>query len=290
MQNSKNIVANNRGFSLIEMMITGGVAAILALGLSQMLSGFARNTKNAEVLTEAKYIKYEVMGVLRIPKSCKQNFAGLSIPSGAGAKLSLSNINLFDSGGSVSSTVMRPGDKVNGIPQLTVDTLTAESFVQVSTTPPIYSFSIVAKFKKTDPASGYIVPANMVIPYVTAKTTGTSIDDCTIGDSLDLASETSDGSCPETPVSTFGAALSDTRLVALNSGGWVYTLPKGFPTQTVPYTGMLLNNGASAGVAGSLVCSNGVWGVVLSSVPGGSGGEGAAPGDGGDGGGVGAGP
>ncbi len=68
------------GLTLLEMMIAAGIAALLALGVSQFLIQGAKIQKTVDTTTEINSFLLEIGDILRNPENCAANFIANSDP------------------------------------------------------------------------------------------------------------------------------------------------------------------------------------------------------------------
>jgi len=72
---------DDKGFSLLEVMITGGLLCALGFGYMKFMDRQARSEKGRRASAEADILNTEIRGYLGKPGSCTESFKGLSIPS-----------------------------------------------------------------------------------------------------------------------------------------------------------------------------------------------------------------
>ena len=79
-----------RGFSLVEVLVTLGLLGVVAIGVSALLSQMNTQVIQAGNRTDRQGLQTQLEAVLRSPVSCLNNLASISL--GSTPALSLTNI------------------------------------------------------------------------------------------------------------------------------------------------------------------------------------------------------
>ncbi len=74
---------NEKGFSLVSVMVAAGLMGVVALGLSKLFENNMRNNKTVEVNAEMISAIGEIRGILSSPRACLNSFNGVDARSSA---------------------------------------------------------------------------------------------------------------------------------------------------------------------------------------------------------------
>ena len=80
----KRISNKSAGFSLVEALVVTGLVSVLALGLSQLMSGSSISSKNVQESVDFSNLNAAILTVTANVNACNAAFAGMSLdPTGA---------------------------------------------------------------------------------------------------------------------------------------------------------------------------------------------------------------
>lgn len=182
-------IENQRGTSLITVLVAVAIAGILSLAVAAVLSSQAKGNKQIDLFTEARSLRNEIAGALEIPNICTQNMKAVHFPaSNSSAHIApITKLSIFDVSGLAQRDLAEVGKISKNLPQLVVKTIQAEKFIQVSASPEIWSFSLRLSF--LTPHNDYILPRDIEIGSLMATVSGgatKTITNCRYGSAVSI--------------------------------------------------------------------------------------------------------
>lgn len=161
---------NNRGFTLIEVLVAVGIVGILGFVLSSLAYDMARSSGTAQDTQELSSLKYEIDGILNNSSHCTMTLQSQGLSSSDGTVIPM------------LSGSIRAGEKYGS---LNIETMTLKNVMDVSGTGTIYHAIIEITGKKRDSVYGskeftiqsgfyYDVSAGAVNQCIGSQTSGTS--------------------------------------------------------------------------------------------------------------------
>lgn len=92
------IFKDEKGFSLVEIMVAAGFLGVISLGASQMISRMMKGQATAEVKMEAIEIRRQIISNMSDKTACENTLVGTSLGESVTAIKNASNANLFSVG------------------------------------------------------------------------------------------------------------------------------------------------------------------------------------------------
>lgn len=165
-----------RGFSLVEVMISLGVLCVVSLGVTALISMLNSQVMHVGSRSDRQSLQTQLESVLRNPASCNKNMMPISM--GSTPALTLTNIKQYnDAGVAILTVIPGVGVPINSGSRLVVSSIKyaggggvgSPDLLGTLASLNTYSGSLVVTFAQ--PTNGTVGLKPIVIPSISIKTT-----------------------------------------------------------------------------------------------------------------------